>query len=190
MTRPPDVHPALRGGPYQGYVYAYPHKSAYRRLDPPRPLKEAWAAEVQSGLFLYVHVPFCTMRCGFCNLFTTPNPKDGLVTLYLDALQRQAETVRAAIPDSHGTIHGCYQFANAATPKGTLRVIDTGAGAKFPALSLQPPLTPAAAWSGPAYVTAEQVVELFLLCGEFIRDIESFIFCFGEACFDIEARAL
>jgi len=36
--------------------------------------------------------------------------------------------VQAAIPDSHGTIHGCYQFANAATPKGTLRVIDTGAG--------------------------------------------------------------
>jgi len=36
--------------------------------------------------------------------------------------------VQAAIPDSHGTIHGCYQFANAATPKGTLRVIDTGSG--------------------------------------------------------------
>lgn len=36
--------------------------------------------------------------------------------------------VQAAIPDSHGVIHGCYQFANAATPKGTLRVIDTGVG--------------------------------------------------------------
>jgi len=36
--------------------------------------------------------------------------------------------VEAAIPDSHGIIHGCYQFANAATPKGTLRVIDTGSG--------------------------------------------------------------
>ena len=36
--------------------------------------------------------------------------------------------VEAAIPDSHGIIHGCYQFANASTPKGTLRVIDTGAG--------------------------------------------------------------
>ena len=99
MTRLLELHPALRGGPYRAYVYAYPHKTAYRRFDPPRPLREVWAAEPGSGLFLYVHVPFCTMRCGFCNLFTTPNPKTGLVALYLDALRRQAETVRTAITE-------------------------------------------------------------------------------------------
>jgi oxygen-independent coproporphyrinogen-3 oxidase len=101
MTRHPEPHPVLRGGPYQGYVYAYPHKTAYRRLDPPKPLREVWASEPRSGLFLYVHVPFCTMRCAFCNLFTTPNPKGGLVALYLDALRRQAEAVRAALPEAH-----------------------------------------------------------------------------------------
>jgi len=36
--------------------------------------------------------------------------------------------VQAAIPDSHGTVHGCYQFAQGATPKGTLRVIDPSTG--------------------------------------------------------------
>jgi oxygen-independent coproporphyrinogen-3 oxidase len=81
-------------------VYAYPHKTAYRRLDPPRPLSEVWAGEPRSGLFLYVHVPFCTMRCGFCNLFTTPNPKGGLVSFYLDALRRQAHVFRAAFPEA------------------------------------------------------------------------------------------
>lgn len=101
MTGLTETHPALRGGPYQGYVYAYPHKTAYRRLDPPRPLREVWAAEPVSSLFLYVHVPFCTMRCGFCNLFTTPNPKAGLAALYLDALRRQAETVRATLLEPH-----------------------------------------------------------------------------------------
>ncbi|MCI0705357.1 MAG: STM4012 family radical SAM protein, partial [Planctomycetia bacterium] len=40
------------------------------------------------------------MRCGFCNLFTTANPKDDLVTFYLDALRTQAEVVREAIPDA------------------------------------------------------------------------------------------
>jgi oxygen-independent coproporphyrinogen-3 oxidase len=40
------------------------------------------------------------MRCGFCNLFTTAKPKDSLVTHYLDALGRQAEAVRRAIPDA------------------------------------------------------------------------------------------
>jgi oxygen-independent coproporphyrinogen-3 oxidase len=99
MIRQLDVHPALRGGPYQGYVYAYPHKTAYRRIHPPRPLRTVWAAEPTAGLFLYVHVPFCTMRCGFCNLFTTPNPKSGMVALYLDALRRQAEVVRSVLPE-------------------------------------------------------------------------------------------
>jgi oxygen-independent coproporphyrinogen-3 oxidase len=95
-----ESHPVLAGSPYRGYVYAYPHKTAYRRLDPPRPLAGVWAAEPRDRLFLYAHVPFCTMRCGFCNLFTTPKPKDGLVTLFLDALRRQAEAVRVAIPDA------------------------------------------------------------------------------------------
>ena len=39
-----------------------------------------------------------------------------------------ATVVQAAIPDSHGTIHGCYQFTQGVTPKGTVRVIDPSAG--------------------------------------------------------------
>ena len=95
-----ELHPVLTGSPYAGYVYAYPHKTAYRPFAP-RPLREVWRDEPRTGLFLYVHVPFCTMRCGFCNLFTTANPKSDLVTFYLDALRRQAEVVRDAIPDAN-----------------------------------------------------------------------------------------
>ncbi|WP_390637563.1 STM4012 family radical SAM protein [Limnoglobus roseus] len=95
-----DRHPILAGSPYGGYVYAYPHKTAYRPLVLPRPLADVWAGEPRSSLSLYVHVPFCTMRCGFCNLFTTPNPTDSLTALYLDALRREADAVRAAVPDA------------------------------------------------------------------------------------------
>jgi oxygen-independent coproporphyrinogen-3 oxidase len=95
-----EFHPVLAGSPYRAYVYAYPHKTAYRPLAP-RPLRDVWADEPRGGLFLYAHVPFCTMRCGFCNLFTTAKPKDDLVGFYLDALRRQAEVVRAAIPDAN-----------------------------------------------------------------------------------------
>jgi len=94
-----ELHPVLSGSPYAGYVYAYPHKTAYRAFAP-RPLSEVWAGESRDALFLYVHVPFCTMRCGFCNLFTTAVPNADLVTSYLAALRRQAEAVRAAIPDA------------------------------------------------------------------------------------------
>ena len=41
MTR---LEHMLAGTPYAGYAYAYPHKSAYRSLDPPVPLREAWRA--------------------------------------------------------------------------------------------------------------------------------------------------
>lgn len=83
--------PELVEGPrYLGYTYGYPHKTAYRRLDPPIDLGPLWAAEDRDRLFGYLHLPFCEMRCGFCNLFTTANPADDMVTRYLDALEREA----------------------------------------------------------------------------------------------------
>ncbi|MFI8194264.1 STM4012 family radical SAM protein [Streptomyces sp. NPDC085946] len=100
--------------PYQHYVYAYPHKTAYRRL-PDRPaLASLWAAEDKSALSLYLHVPFCEVRCGFCNLFTRIGAPDGLTGAYLDALERQADAVRRALGDADGV-----RFATAAFGGGT-----------------------------------------------------------------------
>jgi oxygen-independent coproporphyrinogen III oxidase len=89
-----------RSEPYSGYSYAYPHKTAYRSLDPPMALREVWAAEQRDALFLYLHVPFCEMRCGFCNLFTTINSPADFIELYLDALKGQALRVRRALGDA------------------------------------------------------------------------------------------
>jgi coproporphyrinogen III oxidase-like Fe-S oxidoreductase len=86
--------------PYQGYLYAYPHKTAYRRLDPRPLLRDVWAAEPQTSLFGYVHLPFCEMRCGFCNLFTRANPPDEQVTAYLAQLRHQAAAVRDSLDPS------------------------------------------------------------------------------------------
>ena len=44
----------LESDGYDGYVYSYPHKTAYRPLDPPVPLQTAWSQEDTSNLFLYV----------------------------------------------------------------------------------------------------------------------------------------
>ncbi|MGV4980953.1 STM4012 family radical SAM protein [Streptomyces sp. NRAIS4] len=105
----PDIR-----SPYQSYVYAYPHKTAYRRL-PDRPLLSAlWAREPKDALSLYLHIPFCEVRCGFCNLFTRIGAPDGLTTAYLDALERQATTVRAALGEAAG-----LRFATAAFGGGT-----------------------------------------------------------------------
>ncbi|WP_067828736.1 STM4012 family radical SAM protein [Nocardia inohanensis] len=86
-----------RPRPYQNYVYGYPHKTAYRPLTPRPLLRELWADEPKDALSLYAHIPFCEYRCGFCNLFTRVGAPDELTTRYLDALERQALAVRAAL---------------------------------------------------------------------------------------------
>lgn len=98
MNRPAAVDGGtLDGSPYQGYLYAYPHKTAYRPLRPRPALSEIWAGERRDALFLYLHLPFCEMRCGFCNLFTRANPPAEQVRGYLDQLARQARRVREAL---------------------------------------------------------------------------------------------
>jgi len=61
------------------------------------PLSKAWQNEDKSGVFLYVHLPFCEMRCGFCNLFTTVQPGETLVEQTLAAIQRQSGIVATSI---------------------------------------------------------------------------------------------
>lgn len=94
---PVNISDVVDGSPYQAYTYSYPHKSAYRLLKEPKPLQEVWATEDQSSLFLYLHIPFCEHRCGFCNLFTQANPEDGLTQQYLRQLEQETATVRNAL---------------------------------------------------------------------------------------------
>ncbi len=94
------MSPELFADRYAGYLYAYPHKSAYRRFDPPIDLVDVWAHEPMRSTFLYVHVPFCEMRCGYCNLFTQARPAGGTTEAWLDALGRQAQATAHALPGS------------------------------------------------------------------------------------------
>lgn len=87
-----------KGAFYQGYTYAYPHKTAYRHFQP-MALQDVWHKENKQQLFLYVHIPFCEMRCGFCNLFTTANPKQTMADGYLEALIGQIQTTKQALGD-------------------------------------------------------------------------------------------
>ncbi|MFG2332916.1 STM4012 family radical SAM protein [Streptomyces sp. NPDC048604] len=107
--------------PYESYVYAYPHKTAYRRLDDRPRLAELWAGEPKDALSLYAHIPFCEVRCGFCNLFTRIGAPDELTARYLDALDRQATAVREALGDAQPV-----RFATAAFGGGTPTFLTAG----------------------------------------------------------------
>ncbi|MGW3403922.1 STM4012 family radical SAM protein [Streptomyces zhihengii] len=109
----PGTAPVRR--PYESYVYAYPHKTAYRPLADRPALGELWAGRSKDALALYAHIPFCEVRCGFCNLFTRIGAPDGLTGAYLDALERQARAVRDALAADGADV----RFAAAAFGGGT-----------------------------------------------------------------------
>jgi oxygen-independent coproporphyrinogen-3 oxidase len=114
-----SMHPleALLGlPPYQAYSYSYPHKTAYRALGASRTLREAWADEDRRALFLYLHIPFCSYRCGFCNLFALARPADDTVARYLDQLEAQFAATLDAL--------GEHAFARFALGGGTPSYLD------------------------------------------------------------------
>ncbi|WP_037617171.1 STM4012 family radical SAM protein [Streptomyces aureus] len=114
MTLAPAAAPTGLPRPYQSYTYAYPHKTAYRPLAPRPALRDLWAGESRQALSLYLHIPFCEIRCGFCNLFTRIGAPGDLTGRYLDAVRRQAVAMREALGDEETP-----RFANAAFGGGT-----------------------------------------------------------------------
>lgn len=86
---PQSLNTLLNQAPYQAYTYSYPHKTAYRAFEPSLSLQEVWRDEDMSQLFLYLHVPFCSYRCGFCNLFALAKPQESMVADYVSQMKTQ-----------------------------------------------------------------------------------------------------
>ena len=137
---------------YDGYAYSYPHKHSYRHMEP-RPLRDLWHDEKRDALFLYVHLPFCEMRCGFCNLFTIAHPQANMVDDYLAALTREAHTVKTLIDPE--------RFAQMAIGGGTPTFLSVGQLSTLfdiiRSLGCDPTEIPAAIEMSPATVTKEKL---------------------------------
>ncbi|WP_448331021.1 STM4012 family radical SAM protein [Streptomyces sp. DSM 41534] len=136
--------------PYQSYVYAYPHKTAYRPLADRPALHELWAAEPKDALSLYLHIPFCEVRCGFCNLFTRIGAPEGLVAAYLDALERQAGAVREGLGEDARFAAAAFgggtpTFLEAAELERLCDIAEKGMGADLAAVPLSVEASPATA---------------------------------------------
>jgi coproporphyrinogen III oxidase-like Fe-S oxidoreductase len=147
----------LDGSPYQGYLYAYPHKSAYRELRPRPALRDVWAGEARDALFLYLHIPFCEMRCGFCNLFTRANPAADQVSAYLRQLRVQSEQVVGALGDvrfARAAIGGGTPTYLTADELGDLFAITSGV------LGLDPAAAGLSVETSPATATADRMAVL------------------------------
>jgi len=73
---------------YNQYQYSYPHKSSYYPIDKKQIMQEL--SKVSSADY-YVHVPFCSTKCGYCNLFsiTGGSNQSEQIDNYIRAIDRQ-----------------------------------------------------------------------------------------------------
>lgn len=88
--------------PYVQYMYSYPHKTAYRPLGNV-PLETYAPLLSGPGHGLYLHIPFCQAKCGYCNLFSVAGEKEEAADRYLDAVERQCGQYRELLKH-HGSI--------------------------------------------------------------------------------------
>ncbi|MEU3528089.1 radical SAM protein [Streptomyces sp. NPDC038707] len=83
----------IRQGVIPPFNYAYPSRSAYRPLNGSWNIQSIWAEDLKRHsvpeLNLYLHVPFCRYKCGFCNLYTVISEDMDVYDAYTDALCTQ-----------------------------------------------------------------------------------------------------
>lgn len=103
---------------YVQYMYSYPHKTAYRSLQNVS-LSDYMENLAGEGHSLYLHLPFCESKCGYCNLFSAAGCGRDSVDAYLDALLRQVEQYRRVLPEN-------AVFENFTIGGGTPLLLDAG----------------------------------------------------------------
>ena len=76
---------------YVDYMYSYPHKTAYRPFPSPVSLLPYLEQVEGQKASLYFHIPFCSHKCGYCNLFSLQTNRADYIATYLETLHKQAQ---------------------------------------------------------------------------------------------------
>ncbi|MEU1014254.1 radical SAM protein [Streptomyces sp. NPDC005898] len=83
----------IKQGVIPPFNYAYPSRSTYRPLNGSWNIRDIWAEDLKRHsvpeLNLYLHVPFCRYKCGFCNLYTVISEDLDVYDAYTAALCTQ-----------------------------------------------------------------------------------------------------
>lgn len=106
------------------YVYTYPFKGAYRPCLSQEQVAASWQAG--SGLLnIYIHIPYCEMKCSFCNLFTTTQHSQATFARYVEALLAEMRLISDLVDCSSYTIDSVYFGGGTPTllPSGMLQTV-------------------------------------------------------------------
>ena len=87
----PETEAPLEGS---YFVSAYPPFSCWRKesaKDVEKLLTESNHSQEEVPLGLYVHIPFCTVRCHYCYYLSYANKSDDLIDQYVETLIREVK---------------------------------------------------------------------------------------------------
>lgn len=89
------------------YIYTYPMKKSYQLFTDWKQACESWK-KVTGPVTLYIHIPFCEMKCSFCDLFTaTKQPKD-IIQRYVEAIIAEIDIMRNYLQTDELNIQSVY----------------------------------------------------------------------------------
>ncbi len=85
---------------YNQYMYSYPHKLAYGKLENVN-LSDYVKYLNGNDNTLYIHIPFCEGKCGYCNLFSLAGQKSDLVDTYSNSISNQAKQYKECFRENN-----------------------------------------------------------------------------------------
>lgn len=88
--------------PFVNYMYSYPHKKAYRDFIEPIDLRALWQESDIKDLTLYLHIPFCLNKCGYCNLLSTTCFDKAKIKRYVEQMVQEMWAVREFLEFKEG----------------------------------------------------------------------------------------
>lgn len=87
----------ILSSPYENYIYSYPHKKAYREFQEPINLQRLWGKSGLKNLTLYLHIPFCMNKCGYCNLLSSTCFGKSKIKKYVDQMIQEIAGIRGVL---------------------------------------------------------------------------------------------
>ncbi len=84
---------------YIQYMYSYPHKTAYGLLENIYLINYFYHLEGE-GHSLYLHLPFCESKCGYCDLFSVTGLNETRIDNYIETVISQIKQYKQFLSQS------------------------------------------------------------------------------------------
>lgn len=80
---------------YSQYMYSFPHKKMYENID--KNIIKNILLTVNGEISLYIHIPFCSSKCGYCNLFSVVTKENDYIDKYVLQILKEIDYIKNMI---------------------------------------------------------------------------------------------